>query len=100
MKATFRGKLIAKRNQAYTLYVFQNLDEPTNSFMYYVTATECPNWFGLKPEIGDIGFVECEYTRAGEEYIRHDGVKDVYRYTNCYFINFIKETENNKDFKI
>lgn len=43
MKATFRGKLIAKRNQAYTLYVFQNLDEPTNSFMYYVTATECPN---------------------------------------------------------
>lgn len=43
MKVTFHGKLVASREELYTLYVFQNLDEPNNSLMRYITVTRPPN---------------------------------------------------------
>ena len=33
MKTTFKGKLVAERQDFYTLFVFQNLDEPDNSLI-------------------------------------------------------------------
>ena len=102
MKTTFRGKLVAERQDFYTLFVFQNLDEPDNSLMRYVTTTKPPNWNGSDPEVGDVGFVECEYVNAGDEYYhRNTGNKDTYNYTLCYFLNFVKEKEKieNKSYK-
>lgn len=55
---------------------------------------------GVKPKIGETGFVECEYTNAGEEYFDHSGQKKVYAYTNCYFMKFIKEKDNLENFTI
>ena len=43
MKATIRGKLVAKLDEQYTTMVFQNLDEPNNSLLRYVTVTKLPN---------------------------------------------------------
>ena len=102
MKTTFHGKLIAKRPDAYTLYVFENLDNTKDPLMRYVTTTVCPNWVGHQPTIGDIGFVECEYTSAGETYIKTTtGESNTYKHNACYFINFVKDqpVDNVKDYK-
>lgn len=101
MKVTIRGKLVARLDEQYASMVFQNLDEPNNSLLRYVTVTKLPNWTGKTPEIGDTGFLECEYVNAGEEYYQRDtGSKEIYKYTQCYFLNFIKDTDkeivNNK----
>lgn len=94
MRATFHGKLVASRDELYSLYVFQNLDENNNSLLRYITTTKLPNWTGVSPEIGDTGFVECEYVDAGNEYYkRNSGNKETYKYTQCYFLNFIKDKE-------
>ena len=102
MRVTIRGQLVAVQEELYTNYVFKNLDEPNNSMMRYVTLTQCPNWIGTKPQIGDIGFVEYEYVEAGDSYFcREYGNKSQYNYTACYFISFIKDKEKvtNKEFK-
>lgn len=94
MKVTIRGKLVAKLDEQYTTMVFQNLDEPNNSLLRYITVTKLPNWTGINPEIGDIGFIECEYVNAGDEYYqRNTGNKEMYKYTQCYFLNFVKEQQ-------
>ena len=92
MKTTIRGKLVAKLDEQYTTMVFQNLDEPNNSLLRYITVTKLPNWNGITPNIGDVGFIECEYVNAGDEYFqRSTGNTEIYRYTQCYLLNFIKE---------
>ena len=102
MRITIRGKLVAVQEELYTNYVFKNLDEADNSIMRYVTLTQCPNWLGTKPTIGDIGFVEYEYVEAGDSYFcKESGNKLQYNYTACYFLSFIKDIEKvtNKEFK-
>ena len=38
--------------------------------------------------------MECEYVNAGDEYYqRNTGIKETYKYTQCYFLNFIKELD-------
>lgn len=86
--------MVAKQDDFYPLFVFQNLDERNNSLLRYVTVTLLPNWNGNIPEVGDTGFLSCEYVDAGEEYFqRSTGNKEQYKYTSCYFLNFIKEQE-------
>ena len=102
MRVTIRGQLVAIQEELYTNYVFKNLDEFDNSFMRYVTLTQCPNWMGTKPKIGDVGFVEYEYVEAGDNYFcKGTGNTSQYNYTACYFISFIKDLEKviNKEFK-
>ena len=84
----------------YTVYVFKNLDEPNNSLLRYFTVTVPPNWNYTKPEIGDTGYVECEYVNAGETYYKTStGTNETYNYTVCYMINFIKkQLINQKEF--
>ena len=43
MRITIKGQLVAVHEELYTNYVFKNLDEADNSFMRYVTLTQCPN---------------------------------------------------------
>ena len=94
MRSTFHGKLVAKQDDFYPLLVFQNLDEQDNSLLRYITVTVLPNWSAKIPEIGEEGFLSCEYVDAGEEYYhRNSGNKEQYKYTSCYFLNFIKQTE-------
>lgn len=94
MKTTIRAKLVAKQDSIYKLLVFQNLDETENSLLRYITTTKLPNWNGQDPEIGDTGFLECEYVDAGDNYFqRNTGSQEQYKYTSCYFLNFIKDKE-------
>lgn len=99
MKTIVHGKLVAKQEEQYTTLVFQNLDESNNSLLRYITTVKLPNWNVKTPNLGDIGFVECEYVNAGDEYIqRNTGNKEIYKYTQCYFLNWTEENkkiENN-----
>lgn len=95
MRTTFLGKVVAKRDGMYELIVFQNLDEHDNSLFRYITTTRLPNWEGQTPSFGDIGYVECEYVNAGDEYWnRSTQAVDSYNYTACYFIHFIPKQED------
>ena len=102
VRTTFKVELVAISDEQYKSYVFKNLDENNDSFMRYITTVRCPNWEGYCPIIGDVGYIQCEYVEAGEGYFnRASGSTSQYNYTNCYFINFIKEQEQiiNKEFK-
>lgn len=101
MRITIKGQLVAVHEELYINYVFKNLDEFDNSMTRYVTLTQCPNWMGKKPEIGDIGYVEYEYVEAGDNYFcTNTGIQSKYNYTANYFISFIKDVEKvtNKEF--
>jgi hypothetical protein len=43
MKSIIHGKLVAVQDDFYTVYVFENLEEPKNSLLHYVAATKPPN---------------------------------------------------------
>lgn len=90
MRTTFYGEVVAIQPGQYTLYVFKNLDEGNNSLLRYITTTQLPNWNCPKLSIGDVGYVECEYVNAGDEYLKvSTGTVETYNYTVCYLINFI-----------
>jgi len=94
MRTTYYGEVVAMQPGQYTVYVFKNLDEPNNSLLRYITVTLLPNWDCDKPNIGDKGYIECDYVNAGERYYRAStGNTEVYNYTVCYLINFIKKEE-------
>ena len=102
MRSTFKVELVAVSDEQYKLYVFKNLDEANDSFLRYVTTVRCPNWEGYSPQIGDVGYIQCEYVEAGEDYFnRSTGETSQYNYSNRYFISFVKDIEKgiNKEFK-
>lgn len=82
-------KLLAVREGTYSTYVFQNLDDNT-----YIMCTRLPNWQVPEIQLGDIGFLEYQFVKSGEEYfdIATQATK-YYLYSNVYFINFIQKTD-------
>ena len=90
-------RLLTIQDGPYSNLVFENLDVAENDLLHYITVTKVPNWNTISPEIGDCGFLECEYVNAGDEYYeRATGNTEKYKYDCCYFINFIKDKENVK----
>ena len=57
------AKLVATREGKYTMYVFKNAE--TNEF---IMCTKLPNWNTPEVFIGDVGFLQIEVDKAGEEY--------------------------------
>ena len=43
MRVTVHCKLVAQQDDFYTTYIFQNLDEPNNSLLRYISAVKPPN---------------------------------------------------------
>lgn len=87
-----KARLLAVRNDHYTNYVFENLTEGG-----FIMCTRLPNWQTPNVEIGDIGFLDYNYIKAGDTYYNPTtNTNDKYRYTNNYFINFVKEEKNIK----
>lgn len=94
MRITIHAKLITKQDGFYPIAVFQNLEEPLHSLIRFITVTVLPNWNISLPNIGDCGYLEYEYVEAGDPYFeRLTGNKELYKYTACYFMNFIKDKE-------
>lgn len=94
MRATYLGEVVAIQPGQYTVYVFKNLDENNNSLFRYFTVTKLPNWNCKNLQIGDIGYVECDYVNAGDSYYQTStGETSIYNYTVCYLINFIEKQQ-------
>lgn len=96
---TVKGKLLAKEEDlmGYTTYVFQNLDEPCPFGHKYCMMVKLPNWNQGEIDIGDVGFVSYDEVNAGDTWYNPDtGEKVPYKYTNVYFIKFVKEIDNSK----
>lgn len=86
-------KLLAIRDGAYTVYVFQNAETKA-----LIMCTRPPNWQTDDVSVGEEGFLKYQVVKAGEEY--YDPTTDTsikYRYTNTYFINFVRKSEISKE---
>ena len=85
---TTHATLITLKSGIYTVYVFQ---QDTGE---YLMCTKLPNWGAYDINIGDSGFLTYEFANAGEEYFdRETGEKRIYKFTNIYFKDFIKDVE-------
>ncbi len=86
-------KLLAIRDGAYTMYVFQIISSGE-----FIMCTKPPNWDTPNIAIGEIGFLKYESVKAGETYYNPTTETDVkYKYTNMYFTNFVKKSEITKE---
>jgi len=89
---TTHAKLVAVKSGIYTIYVFQQDNDE------YIMCTKLPNWGAYNINIGDSGFLTYEFANAGEEYFERDtGEKRIYKFTNIYFKDFIKDGKENED---
>lgn len=83
-----RAELKAIRQSHYTMYVFQ-VEDGT-----YLMCTRLPNWQVPDITIGDVGYLNYQIVKAGEEYFNPDTLETIqYKYSNIYFINFVNEGE-------
>lgn len=89
MDTTVHAELLATKAGLYTVYVFRNLDDNE-----YIMCTQLPNWKYINMKIGDTGFLTVENAVRGEKYINSDMQEEVYKYSNIYFKDFIKENKN------
>jgi hypothetical protein len=91
MEVIILAELLAIREGAYTIYVFKNLE--SNEF---IMCTRLPSWQVPEIQIGDSGYLKYQKAKAGEEYFNPvTGEKQIYRYSNLYFLNFIQKTDIN-----
>ena len=83
------ARLLAVREGVYTMYVFKNLEDST-----YVMCTKLPNWQTPDVTVGDVGFLNYQIVKAGEEYYNPSTDETVkYSYSNIYFINFVQKSD-------
>lgn len=90
---TYHTELIAIDSDCsgYTTLVFKNLEYDNLDFKYLM-CVRYPNWNHGPVDIGDIGYLHVKYVEEGVDKW-FDGVKLIpYKYTNCIFIKFVKET--------
>lgn len=58
-------------------------------------CTKPPNWDTPEVSIGDVGFLRYQDVIAGDTYYDLNLDKEVkYKYSNRYFINFVKKEDN------
>lgn len=102
MQKTLHVKLKVKQEGQYTLYVFEDLEQPSDSIDKYLMVVRLPNWNGRFPEIEEKGYLQFDIVNGGEQYYRRDtGEMCTYNYTCNYFLHFVPEIEkiNIKEFK-
>lgn len=82
-------KLLAIREDTYTMYVFQDLDN-----MEFIMCTRLPNWQTPNITIGSEGYLQYNIVTAGESYYHPDTDTNVkYNYTNSYYVNFVHKAD-------
>lgn len=94
---TIKAQLVAKEKDLlnYTTYVFKCLENNIPFGHNYKMMTRCPNWDHRDIDIGEKGFVEFEEVNAGDKwYNPQTETFEHYKYTNIYFIKFVKEVDS------
>ena len=102
-KRTIYCKIKAIQAGFYTNIVVEDLTREWTDPYKFITVVRCPNW--ECPEsinIDDVGYLCYQPVREGEQWYNSQTKEfDVYKYTNMYFMNFIRETDVSyvKEFK-
>ena len=61
-------------------------------------CTRLPHWQTPDIGIGEVGFLNYQEVRAGQTYFNPNTEKDeYYRYSNRYYMNFIKKPVTDKE---
>ena len=82
-------KLLAIRENTYTMYVFQDLDNRE-----FIMCTKLPNWQTPDISVGAEGYVQYNVVKAGDVYYNPLTDTEVkYNYTNSYYVNFVHKSE-------
>ena len=82
-------KLLAKREDNYTVYVFQDLDNSE-----FIMCTRLPHWQTPDINVGAEGYLHYNMVTAGETYYHPDTNTHVkYNYTNSYYVNFVNRSD-------
>lgn len=85
-------KLIATREDSYTIYVFKS--EISDKL---IMCTRLPNWQTSQIFIGEEGYLRYHIVKAGEDYYNPETGETIrYKYSNVYFNNFVRKTDNTK----
>ena len=101
---TLKCKICAIQDGLYTSIVFEDLNRELTDELKYIYCVKLPNWqYSDTLQINDVGYLQCQYVEAGKTEWYNSSTKqyDVYKYSNCYFINFIKIKDtltNTKEF--
>lgn len=87
----------------YTQLVVEDLNREYTDVYKYVTVVRCPNWeCSESMDIGDVGYLQFQSVREGENWYNAETKEyETYKYTNNYFMGFIKEKDVSyvKEFK-
>jgi len=84
----------------YSTYVFKVLEDNLTFGHNYLMVTRLPNWEHRQLELNEIGYLTYNEVEGGKDkwYCPETGEFIPYKYTNIYFIKFVKEKDNsNKD---
>lgn len=95
---TIKAELVAKEHDlmGYGTYVFKTIGENCPFGYKYRMITRLPNWQCSEIEVGEIGYVTYMECQAGIDkwYCPETGEMIPYKYTNIYFVKFVKEQDN------
>jgi hypothetical protein len=85
-----KAMLVAKREEQYTVYVFQDIDKEDE----YLMCTKCPNWNGQEIDLFQEGYLSYKFVVAGRDtwYKSETGEFFAYQWTAHYFLDFVPIT--------
>ena len=97
---TVKAQLVAKERDLleYIIYVFKILENDVPFGHRYIMCVRPPNWESRNIELGEKGFLTYKEVEAGiDNWYDFSQNKFVpYKYTNIYFIKFVKELDDYK----
>ena len=100
---TILSKVVAIREGQYTEIVVEDLNRDYTDDLKYVTVVKLPLWENPPFALGDEGYLEFQSVKGGETQYFNRNEKDFecYKYSNNYFIRFIKTQDlcKQKEFK-
>lgn len=89
------AELVAAKLGVYTIYVFKKMNVEEEE---YIMCTKLPNWQTPDINIGDIGYLQYQEVKAGETFYNLESQDTgIYKYSNIYFNNFIKQSDINQN---
>lgn len=81
--------LLASKTDVYSMFVFQKVKTGD-----LIMCTKLPNWSFPNLIVGDKGYIKYKKVKAGEKYFNPaTETFEVYKYTNIYLTNFVRETD-------
>ncbi len=93
---TVNAQLVAKEHDilGYITYVFKVLEDAPFGHKY-VMCVRPPNWQHRNIDIEEKGFLTYKEVQAGDNwYDFYEGKYIPYKYTNIYFIKFVKKVDS------